>query len=344
MSKANVKTSHSAPIQNNTLGILYMVIHVIALAVLYAAVKELTKELSSNLIVFLYKATIVICILPWCFYQGISQMKTNRIGLHMIRGFLSIMGQLCMFYAIKHIGLSDVTAVQFLEHVIVLLIGILYFKEKATKTKFAAIIISFLGALIIVRPDLFDLKLISNSEFNGFNSYFAFVFLALMFYALNNTVIKVLGKTEKTKVQLFYVTLFATILSFPTAFMKWHAVAHIGPVELSYPYAMAELGELHLTPYHFQMVLLLAFCYFMHAIFHFKAYKHAEISVVIPFEYSRLIFAGILGYCFFEEAPTYYKLYGYIMIIGAGLYLLYAERKRVKRAKQKRELADEFAQ
>ena len=341
MQKTN--TNHSAPIQNNMIGILYMMIHVISLAILYAAVKALTKDLSSSLIVFLYKISILVFIIPWCFSQGISGMKTNRIWLHVTRAFLSIMGQLCMFYAIKHIGLSDVTAVQYLEHVIVLIIGILYFKEKATKTKFAAIALSFLGALFVVRSDWFD-PTAASGEFKGFNTYFVFVFLALMFWAMNNTVIKVLGKTEKTKVQLFYVILFSTILAFPIAFMNWQVVTHVGPIEISYPTHFVNLEDLNLQPQHAKFILLFALCYFMHAIFHFKAFKHAELSVIIPFEYTRLIFAGILGYFFFEEMPTVYKLYGYLMIIGAGLYLLRSERRRLKRTQAKRELADEFSQ
>lgn len=334
---------YTAPIQNNMLGIIYIMVHVIALAILYTAVKTLTKDLNSNVIVFLYKVSILIFIIPWCFYHGFAAMKTKRIGLHVARAFLSIMGQLSMFYAIKHIGLSDVTAVQYLEHVVVLIIGILYFKEKATKTKFAAIALSFLGALFVVRSDWFDPNVVA-SEFKGFNTYFIFVFMALMFWAMNNTLIKILGKTEKTKVQLFYVMLFSCILAFPTAFMHWEAITYMGPVEISYPTYFVNFEDLNIQLQHIKFILLLALCYFMHAIFHFKAFKHAELSVIIPFEYTRLIFAGILGYIYFEEVPTAFKLYGYLMIIGAGLYLLRSERRRLKRTQAKRALVDEFSQ
>ena len=57
------------------------------------------------------------------------------------------------FYAIKHIGLSDVTAVAYLEQIVLLIIGVLYFREAATKTKFIVIVASFIGAIIIIKPD-----------------------------------------------------------------------------------------------------------------------------------------------------------------------------------------------
>ncbi len=319
---------------NSILAIGYMVIHVVTMAVLYACVKGLTDGLSSSLVVFLYKIAILVCIIPWCFHEGLRSMKTNRIGLHVFRGFLSVFAQICMFYGVKNLVLLDVTAIQYLEHVIVLIIGIGYFKEKATKTKIAAITISVLGMLAIVKPDY---------SLNSFNHYFIFVFIGLILYAINNTTIKILGKTEKTKVQLFYVTLVSSIFAFPGAFMEWETIGYFASIPISFPYAIYNINDVGFQPHHFWAIIFMSVCYFIHAICHFQAFKLAEISTLVPLEYTRLIFAGILGFIFFDDAiPAYHKILGYIMITGAGLYLVYSERRKAKRAQKKREMQEVF--
>ncbi|MCE2993142.1 MAG: DMT family transporter [Alphaproteobacteria bacterium] len=342
------KTQQITVFQNNIFGICMMLLHAVALSVLYAVVKELTQELSSNVIVFLYKFMILVCALPWCFYGGMRTLKTNRIWLHMSRGFLSVCGSLSMFYAIKHIGLSDVTAVAYLEQIVLLIVGILYFKERATKTKIVAIIISFVGAIFIIKSEYF-MRIYEASLGNSynssseFNSFYIFVFMAIAFWSLNSTVIKILGKTEKTKVQLFYVMLFSCIIAFPIAFMDWAVATKIGVMDIKYPVSLVDFTELGLTWKHIGYIFVLAICYFLHVIGHFKAFKHAELSVVVPFEYTRLVFAGILGYCFFSEVALPPSYIGYILIIISGVAIFRAEQK--KRKKQRaQELEEEFDQ
>ena len=340
-------------IQNNIFGILMMMLHAVALSVLYAMVKELTKEMNSNVIVFLYKFSILIGVLPWCLWGGIKTLKTNRIWLHLTRGCLSVSGSLSMFYAIKHIGLSDVTAVAYLEQIVMIIIGIFYFKEQVSKTKIGVIIASFIGALLIIKPDyvwyalapLTGAQIEINTEIN---SFYVFVFMAIAFWSLNSTVIKVLGKTEKTKVQLFYVMLFSCIIAFPVAFMEWGVITNFGVVELKYPHTLTSFSDLGLSYKNVLYIAVLAICYFLHVIGHFKALKHAELSIVIPFEYSRLVFAGVLGYIFFNEVPILASYYGYVLIIGAGLFMFKSEHRKMKKKKQReqeiQEIESEFDQ
>jgi S-adenosylmethionine uptake transporter len=325
------------------IGILFMLLNALAISVIYAVTKELTKDISSNLVVFLYKFSILICILPWCFKDGLSSMKTNRLLLHASRGFLSVGGSLSLFYAIKHIELIDITAIGYIEQVVLVIIGIIYFKEEATLAKAIGVILSFAGAILVVNPALLDLN--SSSKFlSNINPYYIFVFMSIAFWASNCTVIKVLGKTEKTKVQLFYVLIFSSITAFPLAFMKWNTFASLGVIQLRYPYEFTPLSELGLKPEHIKFLALLALGYFTHSIAFFKALKHAELSTVIPFDYSRLVFAGILGLLLFGETPEFGSLIGYTLIVVSGIYLVRSETKRRKKIKEStiKELESEY--
>jgi S-adenosylmethionine uptake transporter len=278
---------------------------------------------------------ILIFALPWCLSSGFHGLKTEKIWLHASRGLFSTLGALSIFYAIKHIGLGDVTAITKLEQIALLIIGILYFKEQITKTKIGVIIVSLLGAVMIIRPDFFPYGPDNTAESVGFNSYYVFVFLTIVFWGINSTVIKVLGKTEKTKVQLFYVMLFSCMIAFPVSFMEWHTYTKIWVVEIKYPTHFVDVTALGLEWGHLKYIALLALCYFGHVVGYFKAFKHAELSVVVPLEYTRLVFAGILGYIFFAETPLAVSLGGYVLIIFGGLFLFKAEHRKAKKQRLK---------
>lgn len=332
-------TSH-LPTPNTLFGILFMLLNTAALAIMYTATKELTQDLSSHLVVFLYKFSILLLILPWCFRNGLKSMKTSRIWVHASRGFLSICGSLSLYYAIKHIELVDITAVGYLEQVLLVIIGILYFKEKATFAKIACISLSFVGALLVINPDMVEFNssavpvFFQNTEIKEINPYYVFVFMSIGFWASNCTVIKILGKTEKTEVQLFYVLLFSSIIATPMAFMNWETFTTVADLPIRYPAEWIAFSELGLQTKHIKYLAILALCYFTHAIAFFKALKYAELSTVIPFDYSRLIFTGIFGYVFFAELPSFGSYVGYALIVFAGVYLIKSEAKRRKKIEE----------
>lgn len=323
--------SKTLPHQHNLMGIGFMLLHAVSLSVLYALVKLLTKDLNSNMVVFLYKFMIFFFALPWCLWGGFKTLKTDKIGLHLSRAFFSTMGSLCIFYAIKHIGLADVTAVTKLEQIILLIIGIFIFKEKITKTKIGVILASLVGALLIIRPDLFPFGPEAKHVSKGFNQYYVFVFMTIFFWSINGTVIKLLGKTEKTKVQLFYVMLFSSIIAFPVSFMEWKTATTLWVIDIKYPTHLVSWESLGLKIEHLKYIAVLALCYFGHIVGFFKAFKHAELSVVVPLEYTRVVFAGVFGYLYFAETPSQISYLGYALIILGGIALFKAEHRKAKK-------------
>jgi S-adenosylmethionine uptake transporter len=288
-------------------------------------------------------------MLPWIFKDGFKYLYTTKFKLHFFRGFFSIGGSLAFMYALQHVEMVDATALGYLEQVMLVITGMIYFKEKVTKSKLFAIFASFFGALAIVYPDLirFDDSwvptLFLKKEFNSFNNFYLFVLLAVFFWSSNNIVIKFLGKTEKTKTQLFYVMMFSCLFSYPLAFIKWKTTNALG-LTLLVPDYVIGFHQIGLQPEHIKYIALLALCYFIHGIAFFKALKYSEMSTVIPFEYSRLVFIGILGYYLFAEVPSTNSYIGYALIVGSGLLLIKSEAKRNKKeklAQKARELEEE---
>lgn len=309
MSKLNfIKARHNKML----FGIILMVLHALVMSVHYIFAKKLTQSLHPFQVAFLYKFAILACVFPWCFYGGLKKnLTTQYMGMHIARGTFSLMGTLCFFVAVSGISVGNATAITYLDNILIVLIGVFYFKEKLTHSKIVLICVSCLGAMLIVKPG-----------FVTFNKYYIYLFLALIFWAMNTMVIKILGATERTKAQFFYVTFFSSVFSLPLALYEWREI----------------------EPWHLKYILASAFCYLIHIVAFFKAFKFAEMSIIMPFDYSRLIFTGLLGYFLLNEIPDNYSLAGYTLITLSGIYALHFEAKKKRKisAVKKAELESEY--
>lgn len=342
----------NAPAQHrsNLIGIGLMVLNGLCISVIYLLMKQLTMDISSHLALFLYKLTLWFAILPWCLYKGgFSNLKTKRFWLHASRGFLSISGGLCLFFSIKHVALSDATAIGYLEQVLLVIIGILYFKEPSSKTKVFGIFTALMGAFIVVYPDIISFSQHSfipdffyNGGFKEFNYYYTFVFLSILFWAANCTVIKVLGKTDTPKVQLFYNLMISCIIAAPLAFLSWQPVEGFGALKL--PTRVFSFEELGLKEEHLFFLLALGVMYFLHSMAFMNSLKVAEMSTVMPFMYTNIVFAGLLGYTYFSEVPSEASQFGYVLIVAAGIVLLRSEARKKRKLKEMeiRKLQEKF--
>ncbi len=323
---------------NNLYGIFFIIINAAFVAILYAAMKFESGSLSSNQVVFFYKTLVLLLIIPWVFKEGIKSIYTDQIKLHLIRGFLSISGSLSFMYGLRHIDMTDATALGYLEQVLLVAIGMLYFNEAKTKSKVFCVLASLMGAFIVLYSKDMEFEdgwipvFSKDKGFKNFNHYYLYILLGVLCWTLNCIVVKLMGKTERTKVQLFYVTLFSCIFAFPFAFFEWESVRVLG-LNISMPGAVIPFDSVGLKVEHFKYIALIAFCYFGHNISFFKAFKYAEMSTIIPFEYTKLLFAGILQYYIYDKVPEHISYIGYALIVGSGILLIKSEAKR--RSKQK---------
>lgn len=293
-------------------GIVLMIVHSIAISAILIIAKRLIEVMHPEQVTFLYKAGVVIAVLPWCCNGGglVNNLRTTKIGLHMLRGIFSALATICLYYALKSIQVMDATAITYLEQIIIIAIGIFYFKEKATKAKMFMVIMGILGALLVIKPG-----------FQEFNYSYFYLFGALLFWALNNLSVKVLGKTEKSRPQVFYAAFFGSIASL---LLSWNE------------------GWREFEPHYLKYVGVLALLYFIHTMAFFKAFKFADMSLVMPFDYTRILFSGIFGYFWVQEIiPDTYSLFGYFFIALGGIYLIMDEGRRGWRKETERQFKND---
>jgi drug/metabolite transporter (DMT)-like permease len=312
-------------------GIIFMMCNTAALAVSDITLKILRTELSSPFVVFLYKFGLFIVTLPWVFFHGTQHIKTKRLHFHILRSFFGTFGAISFAQGLKYLTMVSAAAFENLQYIIIVLLGVVFFNDKLTKTKITAVIFGFAGACIIANPSiaqhLFNPSEITSSDSDIFK--YGYTILAICCWAVNSLLVKVLGNTEHNKTQMFYVLLFSSFWAFPAAFIKWEMVDVLGNlIPVSPSFYDPGISKLHTT--HVLLLSLMGVCYFIHGIAYFNALKH-DLSIVVPFRYTKVLFSGLLGYALFQEEIDRYSLLGYFLVILSSFMLIrYEVRKRRK--------------
>jgi S-adenosylmethionine uptake transporter len=329
-----IMTSALHPARSSLWGILFMMINTVALTGLDAMSKILTSDLAPNVVVFLYKFSLFIIVLPWIFSKGFKALKTRRLHFHMLRSIFSVIAAICFFTGLKQVSMPDAAALENIQFLIVSILGILFFKEKCTRAKIVSINAGLLGACIVVNPSLLSFGRETSLSLGVFNPGFAYILLAMLFWSFNTITVKVLGTSESNRTQMFYLLLLSSIISACSAFIEWSDIAVLG-YSLKLVPGVADLSNINIKFKHLKFLILMAAFYFIHGLAYFNALKY-ELSVVIPFRYTKFIFSGICSYLVFAEMPEDPRVYfGYCLIITAGFAML---KEEIKKKRQQRKL------
>lgn len=303
--------------------ILLMIANALFMSLLYVIVKILTKKynFSSNQVGLLYKLTILMITMISCIGSGfLDHIKTKKLKFHMLRGFFSIVGSLSMFYAVSVLNVVDAAAISELTPAMMVLAGILIFNEQITSRKIILLFGSVLGAFFIV----------DFGKQGDINIGYFYAFLALISWSINNVIVKKLTKTEHSRTQLFYSSLFASIFAMPVAFFNFQFHS------FDYQFNIIAMEWPDFSLISFSMILLAGVSSLLHKVSFFRAYKLADMSLVGPYDYLRLPFVAIFAYLFLDlKALNNYSLFGYVLIIASGVYFIIHEHKNIQNQEKK---------
>ena len=207
------------------------------------------------------------------------------------RSVFGTIGLVFNFYAITHISLADSTIIQKLSPFVILILSFIFFKEKMTVFQLISIIIAFIGVGFIVRP-----------TGDGFISMGALAALLGAFCSgIAYTCVRYLG-THNVSGE-FIIFFFSTLSTF-----------------MLLPYLIFDYRDM--TVFQFSMLLLAGASATVGQYGVTFAYKYAAAKNISVFDYSQVLFSGILGFIFFNELPDLQSLIGYIIVISVGIILV----------------------
>ena len=254
-------------------GILWMIFHCLLISIMAVIVRLLSHKYHVFEIVFFYNffSFLLLC----CYlviYNKKNVLKTSYLKLHFSRSFLGFISLTMYFYAFTVVPLTEARAIALTGPLVTSLFAIILLKEQVGLHRVSALVIGFLGALIILRPGTSD---------------FSYVYLMVLgsvgMWAIIDIIIKIMTKTESTLTQTFYLSGLMSLCSLPGAIYFWQT-----PVLLLEWVSFAALG----------------FIFLINIVAVFKAYKYADISTVMPFDFSGMVFTSIIAYLLFQESLT----------------------------------------
>ena len=222
-------------------------------------------------------------------------MATRRRGLQLVRsGLLCVMLGL-LFSAYRFMPLADATAIMFIGPILVTALSMPMLGEHVGPRRWAAVVVGFAGALVIIRPDA------------GVMQAAAFLALGAAFISsIHQIIIRILSREDSALTTLLYTPLVGALATSAAIAFLW-----VAP-DLEGWLLMALLGALGVAS---QFGLI-------------KAFEAAPAATVSPFMYFILIWAGVYGLAVFGDIPDAWTLLGAAVIVASGLYIFHREQLR----------------
>jgi hypothetical protein len=223
-------------------------------------------------------------------------LKTNKPGLQALRSLFLFASTLFNFIAVNYLQLSQTISIAFATPLLVALLSGPLLGERISRDRFIAIIMGFLGVLVVARPG-----------FGGIHPVAILSVCGVVCYSMYAIMTRHLAAHDSTETTLVYSGLVGAILLTPALPWFWQ-----NPPDIMTALTMVALGA-YAALGHFALI---------------KAHRFAPAYILSPFIYTQLIWMVLLGYFVFGDIPDGFTLLGGFIVVGSGLYLLARERSR----------------
>ncbi len=267
-------------------------------AVLHSAVRELSDTMSAFQIVFWRMAISILLLMPWYAWKGFHQLRTRRFGLHAQRAAINFAGMVLWFSAIAVVPLGKAVAIHFTLPLFVILLAVLILGERVGPRRIAAVVVGFVGMLVILRPGSADI---------GWPEIM--ILVSAVLYAATVIYLKAMVATEKPLALTFYTNILIGIFCVPPAIVFW--------VVPAWP---------DLLP-----ILIIGVMGTLAPFFYTTALRSADASVMAALDFLRLPFTAALAFALFGEIPEIWVWIGAAVIVVSTSYIT-ARESRLARA------------
>ena len=216
--------------------------------------------------------------------------------LQIARGVLAVISATCFIFAVKFVPLADAVAVSFVAPFLVTAMGALLLGERVGPRRWSAVVVGFLGTLIVIRPGM-----------GVMHPAVLLVLVAATAFAARQVVSRRLAASDRTITTVAYTALASVlVLSLPLPFLWRTPVTDMQWALLFGMAVFAAMGELLII----------------------KSLEIAQASVLAPMHYSLIIWGTFWGWLVFDQLPDMWTWIGAAIIVATGLYLIHRERKQ----------------
>ena len=267
----------------------------LTLVVMATVVKYLGNELPAMEILFFRSAIGLLFVLPLFARNPLEPFRTKRPGMHLLRGAVGAVGNACFFWTITHMLLADAMALQFSRPLFMIPLAMFLLGETVGLRRTAVAAVGFIGIVLYARPFT-----------GGFEPDVFVGALGALAGGLVVICIKRLATTEPTRVIMFYYAVWNALFALIPAAMFW-VTPTLPQLALLTVVGILGIGGQSLITHGLTM---------------------GEATVLVPLDYSRIIYSAALGYLLFSEIPGPWSFAGMALIVACSLYLVLTEKRR----------------
>ena len=266
-----------------------------------AGVKFLSDDLHPIIICFYRCLMGLIIITPFVARNNFQALQTNNMRLQIFRALFNIISMICWFSAIGMMHFEKATALGFTTPLFTTVLAVLILGEVIRFHRIAALLLGFIGILIIIRPGYMPFEF---GTILMLIASFSFSFVLIF--------VKKLSATDSSLTIIFYHLLYMTPAFFILALFYWENI---------------NLNQLIIFVLMGTSGLLSHWCLA-------QAFKLSDTTFVMPLQFTKLIWASLIGLFIFAEQPDIWTWVGGVVIFISVVYITYREAFKKKGTKQ----------
>ena len=272
--------------------IILTLVGTLTAACMASSVKFLSNDLNPFTITFFRCFVGLIIVFPFVAQNKFKALKSKNIKLQFFRSFINVISTITWFSAIGIMHLEKATALGFTTPLFTTILAFIILKEVIKKHRIIALLIGFLGVLIIIRPGYLPL------DFGTM-----LMLTASLSFSIVLILVKKLSDVDSSLTIVFYHLLFMTPLTFVITIFFWEGINFS---QLFIFILMASAG------------LISHWCLA-------QAFKLSDTTFIMPLQFTKLIWASIIGFYIFSELPDIWTWSGGIIIFASVIYITYRE-------------------
>lgn len=241
----------------------------------------------------------LLALLPFLARSGRAVFHTRQLPRYLLRSTIGVGSMLCAFWAVGHLPMAQAIALSYSAPLFVTIAAVIWLDEVVRRRRWTAVILGFIGVLVIVRPGT-----------EGFSTGSLVAVAAAVLSAIVAIQIKQLSRVDAPDTIVFYTYVFWVPLSLVPALFAWSWPHGIDWLWLAAIGVLGTGGQLFWT----------------------RALKLGEVSALTPISFMQLPLVTGLAWLLFDERISHWTLLGALVIFGANGYIAHREAQLSRRA------------
>ena len=245
----------------------------------------------------------VVVFIAWQGQENVA-FKTNEPFSHFWRGFVGVSAMSASFYGLTKLPLPEAIALSYATPLLTVLCSAVFLRETVRLYRWSAVFVGLIGVLIILWPRMTFFT--GQSEFGGEEAIGALATLCgAGLAAIAMLLVRRLVQTERTPTIVVYFSIASSVIALVSLPFGW-----VWP-----------------TPMQATFLVMAGFAGGVAQILLTESYRHADMSTIAPFEYTSMLLGLVIGYMLFGDIPSSEMMTGAVIVISAGIFIIYRERQ-----------------